>query len=144
MKTRHTIYLQGIAWDITEQKRSQELLRLQRDLGIALSRASSLREMLDIVLDTVLQIEGVDCGGIYLVERETRIYRLAASRGLSPEGVEMAAVAHAGSAHGSPLRRRKADLFAIRGVRSAPSASGAGPKGSISHGRLCRWFTTAR
>jgi PAS domain S-box-containing protein len=90
---QHTIYLQGIAWDITEQKRSRELLLLQRDLGIALSHASSLRQMLDILLDAAMQIKEVDCGGIYLVEPDTRIYRLASYRGFSPQGIEKVSVA---------------------------------------------------
>jgi PAS domain S-box-containing protein len=84
----HTIFFKGIVWDITEQKRNQEILRLQRDLGIALSRIDSLREMVDIVLDSVLRIEGIDCPGLFIVEPETRIYRLAGYRGLSPEGAK--------------------------------------------------------
>jgi PAS domain S-box-containing protein len=84
----HTIFFKGVVWDITEQKRNQEMLRLQRDLAIALSRIDSLREMVDIVLDSVLRIEGIDCPGFFIVEPETRIYRLAGYRGLSPAGAK--------------------------------------------------------
>ena len=83
-EVQNTVHFRGIVWDITEQRRSQEVLLMQRDLGIALSRVSSLKEMVDIVLDTVTRTEGIDCGGFYLVEKGTRIYRMVANRGLSP------------------------------------------------------------
>jgi PAS domain S-box-containing protein len=90
-ETRHTAFLQGIAWDVTEQKRNQEIVRIQRDLAIALSHVSSLQETFDLILETAMRIEGIDCGRICLVDRETRIYRLAAGRGLSSSLVEVLA-----------------------------------------------------
>jgi PAS domain S-box-containing protein len=91
-EARRVIYLQGIAWDLTEQKRSAELLRMQRDLGVALSRVSSLREALDIVLDAAMQIEGIDCGGFYLLEKEQQHFRLATFRGLTESGAQAVAL----------------------------------------------------
>ncbi len=39
-EAQSTICFKGIVWDITEQKQIQEMLRMQRDLGIALSRST--------------------------------------------------------------------------------------------------------
>ncbi|MCC6126310.1 MAG: PAS domain S-box protein [Pirellulales bacterium] len=82
-----SVHLQGTAWDVTELRRNEELLRMQRDLGIALSRYDNLRQTLDIVLDTAIRIEGIDSGAFYLVEQDTNVHRLVASRNLSPEFV---------------------------------------------------------
>jgi PAS domain S-box-containing protein len=88
-----TVHLQGMAWDITAQRRNEELLRMQRDLGVALSQANSLKELVETILDTISRVEVIDCAGFYLVEKGARIYRLISSRGLSSAGAETAAVA---------------------------------------------------
>jgi len=89
---REIDFIPDTEWDISEKKHGQKMLLMQRDLGVALSRVSSLREMVDIVLDAVIRIDGIDCGGFYLIEKETRIYRLVSNRGLSPKGADAIAV----------------------------------------------------
>ena len=73
--------------DITERREAEEIQRLQHDLAVALSATSVLGEALGLILDTAVQIDGIDCGGIYLADRETGELRLVCSRGLSPEFV---------------------------------------------------------
>jgi PAS domain S-box-containing protein len=83
-------YLKGIILDITERKRKEKLLYIQRDLGIALSASSCLNETLEKLLDSCLQIDEINAGGIYLIDEETGDLTLAVHRGLSPNFVEHA------------------------------------------------------
>jgi PAS domain S-box-containing protein len=78
----------SIARDISERKQVEKLLRIQRDLAFALSSTSNLTEALNRLLDTTMQIEGIDSGGVYLVDRHTNELRLAAYKGLSPQFIE--------------------------------------------------------
>jgi len=71
---------------------ADELLRIQRDLCVALSSTSDLIEALDSVLQFALKIDEVDAGGIYLVDAQSGGIDLAAHIGLPPEFVK--AVAH--------------------------------------------------
>jgi hypothetical protein len=70
------------------QGQSEKLLRLQRDLGMALSTTSEQIEALNLILDATCRIEGIDCGGIYLFDKTTGDLNLMVHRGLSAEFVE--------------------------------------------------------
>ncbi|HWQ18503.1 MAG TPA: ATP-binding protein [Methanotrichaceae archaeon] len=54
--------------EIAEHKMFDEMICLQRDLGVALSSARDLKGALDLILDTCLRVKGIDCGGIYMVD----------------------------------------------------------------------------
>jgi PAS domain S-box-containing protein len=71
--------------DVTERKLAEELLTMERDLGIALGAARDLREALGAALDCVLDTRCIDSGGIYLVDRATGALDLVVHRGLSHE-----------------------------------------------------------
>jgi PAS domain S-box-containing protein len=73
----------GIAEDITERVRAEKLLVIQRDLGLALLSSASLAEALDTLLDATLRIDGIDCGGVYLVDEVNGELNLAVHRNLS-------------------------------------------------------------
>jgi two-component system cell cycle sensor histidine kinase/response regulator CckA len=73
----------AVVRDITDRKRAEELLIVERDLGIALGSAPALRQALDAALDCVLRIRGIDSGGIYLVDQATGDLEIAVHRGLS-------------------------------------------------------------
>ncbi|MGQ9650654.1 MAG: GAF domain-containing protein [Phycisphaerae bacterium] len=67
-----------------ESLRSREqLLRLERDLAVSLGAPRDVREALDRLLEMSLQIEGVDCGGAYLVHPITQDLVLACHRNRS-------------------------------------------------------------
>jgi PAS domain S-box-containing protein len=85
----------GFFRDITERNRATEALRVQRDLGVALSSTSDLATALDAILQAACRISGVDCGGVYLVDEHGDLH-LAACSGVSPEFA--AAVRHFGAA----------------------------------------------
>ncbi|MEN8809595.1 MAG: PAS domain S-box protein [Desulfobacterales bacterium] len=68
----------------------EELLRLQRDLGMALSATSDKIEALNLILDAACRIEGIDCGGIYLFDKTTGDLNLMVHRGLPADFIEKA------------------------------------------------------
>ncbi len=80
--------LVGIAEDITERKRTEHLLQAERNVGMALSSTSDLKFALNRLLDVAMQLEGIDCGGVYLVDPETGELHLQAHRGLSGSFLE--------------------------------------------------------
>ncbi len=86
-----TIHDQGICfyYDVTQRKRAEELLHLQRDLGIELNLITDLQEALGLILNTVSMIEGVDCGIIYLIDPSSGDLVSQCTFGLSPEEAEM-------------------------------------------------------
>lgn len=62
---------------------AQLLLKLQRDLAIQLTFPGSLTETLDRILNTACRIEGIDSGGIYVIDYDKRCTDLLCHRGLS-------------------------------------------------------------
>jgi PAS domain S-box-containing protein len=80
--------IQGAVVDITDRKRAEEALRIQRDLGIALSTTSDLTDALNQMLEAVLKMKGIDSGGAYLFDALTGGLNLAVHAGLSAEFIE--------------------------------------------------------
>jgi PAS domain S-box-containing protein len=81
------VRFQGIVIDITERKEAQEMLEVQKKLGVSLSTTWSLQNMLNMILDACFKIEELDAGGIYLRDELLDQINLVAYRGLSPEFV---------------------------------------------------------
>ena len=75
----------------TERKRAEDLLRIQRDLGIALSSTSNLTEALDRLLEATFRIEAIDCGGVYLIDAKA-YQRLERELGIGAGGQNWEAV----------------------------------------------------
>jgi PAS domain S-box-containing protein len=73
----------GITEDVTERKRAEQLLQAERDIGTALSSTSDLKFALDRLLAIAMQLEGIDCGGVYLMDRRTGELNLEGHCGLS-------------------------------------------------------------
>ena len=80
----------GTIRDITERKRAEEATRIQRDLAVALSAAASLDETLRLCVDAAIRASGMDCGGMYLVDRSSGALALACHQGLPPDFVKSA------------------------------------------------------
>lgn len=72
-------------------RQAGKLIRLQRDLGMALSATSDQREACQLILDATCRIEGIDCGGIYLFDESTGSLDLIVHRGLPAGFIEQAA-----------------------------------------------------
>ena len=73
------LYFEGTIQDITESIKDPNLLRIQYNLALQLSNTLDLRTTLNEVLNAAMQIEGVDCGGIYLFNDSSRKFELTAS-----------------------------------------------------------------
>jgi PAS domain S-box-containing protein len=75
----------AVITDISHQKIVEEYMRVQRDLGLALSGSIELKESLKEILDAVLKISGMDNGSIFLVNDETGGMDLAHYEGVSTD-----------------------------------------------------------
>ena len=69
--------------EIDERRKVEDALILQRELGNTLCKTPDLTEALDLILKTAVQLDGVDCGGIYLVDSRTGEFDLSSSQGIS-------------------------------------------------------------
>ena len=72
---------------ISEHRRIEELLLLQRDLAIALISANSIKEALGQIFDVALKIEGIDGGAVYLVDEAGGV-NMVLHKGLSERFVK--------------------------------------------------------
>ena len=103
--------------DVTRQVQAENLLQLKRDLAFALSSISDLHEALHKILETALQIEGIDSGGIYLVDPVTQEFALVCHQGLTEQFVQVTThyAAHTSQVQlvltGQPFYMRYADLL---------------------------------
>ena len=74
--------------DVTGRKKSEKLTRIQRDLAQSLSEVSELYEGLRLCTQAALQASDMDCGGIYLVDKDTGSLNLAFHVGLSDDFIK--------------------------------------------------------
>jgi PAS domain S-box-containing protein len=79
--------------DITGRKRAEALLRVQSDLALALASTSSLDEGLSLCLNAALEVTGMDCGGVYIFDQESKGLDLILHRGFRTEAF-VAEVSH--------------------------------------------------
>ncbi len=76
---------QRLEASIAEQKRSEDLIRMQRDLAVSLGSADELEEGLGLCLEAALHASGLDCGGIYLHDERSGCLHLRRHVGLSAD-----------------------------------------------------------
>jgi PAS domain S-box-containing protein len=69
--------------EIAERKKVEKALLLQRELGNTLCKTDSLIDALDIILKAAVKLDGVDTGGIFLVDDRTGQLDLSTSQGIS-------------------------------------------------------------
>jgi len=71
--------------DITERKITEQFMSIQRDLAIELSACSDLNEALAMSLESLLKFEVIDAAGIFMLDHETREFKLTAHSGVSEQ-----------------------------------------------------------
>jgi PAS domain S-box-containing protein len=71
--------------DISSRRRAEQLQRLQHELILALNACSDLGQGVNLVLQSVLSLDGIDCGVVYVADSRDGSLRIAASEGLSPQ-----------------------------------------------------------
>ncbi|MCK4471612.1 MAG: PAS domain S-box protein, partial [Anaerolineae bacterium] len=76
--------------DVTERARADQVLRAQRDLGLALSAAVGLDETLQLCLNAAIRASDLDCGGVYLVDEVSGSIDLVFHQGLPADFVTSA------------------------------------------------------
>lgn len=109
----------GVQRDTTERKQAEESLRLQHELAIVLSASQNLDEALSYVLETALRVDGIDCGGLYLVNPTSGGLDLAIQRGLSAQFLAQATHYEADTPQvnlaraGQPLYGHYADIHPV-------------------------------
>jgi PAS domain S-box-containing protein/putative nucleotidyltransferase with HDIG domain len=102
--------------DITERKRSEELMSIQHDLAVALSAENELSEGLRLCFEAASRASGMDCGGIYLVDEISGALNLVFHKGLTPDFVRCVSRYDADSANtqlvmaGKPIYTSHLDL----------------------------------
>ncbi len=80
--------IEGVMIRIDERKKAENLIRIQRDLGIALSAAGNLGDVFRLCVDTANQASGMDCGSACLVDDVTGAMVPYYNKGLSLDFVE--------------------------------------------------------
>ncbi len=75
----------GVATNITEGKRAEDMLRVERDLAVALNAAADLDETLRLSLEAAICVSGLDCGCVYLADGSSGAFDLACHEGLGSE-----------------------------------------------------------
>lgn len=89
--------LQGVLFNISERKHAEHLLHIQRDLAVALSSVTTLGEAMPLILAFALAIEGLDSGGIYLLDEASGDLHLVVHTGVSDGFVEQVSLVPADS-----------------------------------------------
>ncbi|MDI6795956.1 MAG: PAS domain S-box protein [Desulfatibacillaceae bacterium] len=83
-------YTVVILRDITDRYITEQVVRLLRSIDEHLSEAKSLEDSLSYILARCIELEHIDCGGIYLVDEAKERIVLAAHAGISETFVEHA------------------------------------------------------
>lgn len=69
--------------DVTERRQIEQAVRIQHELAVALNATNDLTTGMTLMLDTILQLDGITCGGLYLADRHSGALDLIVHRGLS-------------------------------------------------------------
>ncbi|UGV41278.1 PAS domain S-box protein [Methanococcoides orientis] len=81
-------HIQGIIIDITERKRIDQFLNIESEVGNLFTPSRDLQETFDQLLEFSLHIKGLDCGALYIVDKNNGDLNLVSNNGLSEEFVK--------------------------------------------------------
>lgn len=73
----------SILRDVTERKRSERIMIAQRDIALALGKATSLKDTLRVCLEAAIRATESDSGGIYIIDPSSGDLDLTCSHGIS-------------------------------------------------------------
>ncbi len=76
------------ALDITEQKRTRDLLENERKLVLDVASTNNLTEITERVLETICQLEEIDCGAVYIWNDKHEMLELIFHEGVSTDFVK--------------------------------------------------------
>jgi PAS domain S-box-containing protein len=110
---REDRFLLTMFQDVTERKRAEAQLLIQRNLALKLAATSSPDKALSLCLETAIQASGMDCGAIHLKNPDTDDLEMAVQIGLSEKLVDRFSVLKAHSEIWSLVTRRKNVTFSL-------------------------------
>ncbi|WP_292346742.1 MULTISPECIES: PAS domain S-box protein [unclassified Methanoregula] len=142
--------VEGTFRDITKQKQQENILRIQRDLGMRLQELRDRDELLDACLDAAIRISEMDAGGIYLVDEATGSVDLALSKNLGKDFVESVSRYAPGSANAQIVFSGK-PLYTTNAPEGVPHSEVQDQEGLralavvpvFSRGRIVGYLNTA-
>jgi PAS domain S-box-containing protein len=79
----HTVM--SIAVEITDKKKTENLLHVQHNIDSLQSIGDSLPNSLSVLFDNLFELDWVDSGGLYLINRDREVLELVYHRGLSQQ-----------------------------------------------------------
>lgn len=82
--------------DITSRKKREEYAVLQRDLGFEMASKSTINEAMDLVIESVMKINGIHATGIYLCENDDEVIRLKKQTGLPDDFISLVSTLYKG------------------------------------------------
>ena len=71
-----------------EQKKIENLLKVQREWALAISKTLDINETIKLCFSAALNISFMDCGGVYLVNDEFKKLELVYHSGISTDFLE--------------------------------------------------------
>jgi PAS domain S-box-containing protein len=98
------LFLRGIVLDVSNQVEAEKFLRLQRDLALQLSGSTEVHQIVESSLKYILELTGLDSGGIYLIDEKSGAADLAYSDGVSEEFRQAVSHYDPGSPYASLMR----------------------------------------
>jgi len=72
-----------VVHDVTQRWRAEQLLRIQHALDLALGSTRDLGQVFECAMEAVRQVEGIESGGVYLLDGASEALDLAYADGLS-------------------------------------------------------------
>ncbi len=74
--------------EVTKRKQAESLVYTQKDLAIAMGSTNDIKKAMTLLLEAALRLDGVDCGGAYIVDPVTKNLELIVHQGLSQEFIK--------------------------------------------------------
>ncbi|WP_135612256.1 PAS domain S-box protein [Methanococcoides sp. AM1] len=81
-------HIQGIILDITERKRINQFLNIESEVGNLFTPSGDIQETFDQLLEFSLHIEGLDCGALYILDKNNGDLNLVSHNGFSEDFVK--------------------------------------------------------
>ncbi len=112
----HDLHVHNLAEELVAKQDGDDILRVQRDIAIAIGSSTELSSALEKTLALCMEIDGIEAGGVYLLEVGTGCLRLLSHRNLSSEFVNEVSFFEADSPQakmvglGKPIYRQHIDI----------------------------------
>lgn len=104
----------GFSHDVSHQKYLINILAAQKELADAISQSQSLDEIMKLCLSIAIEISGMDCGGIYLLNPISGVFELKTHVGLSDRFIRAVSNFDMESPQAILLNKKESHYFSLR------------------------------